>query len=114
MLSNPNTINFKILSGMANSVDPDQTAPLQEQSDLGLHCLHMPICQQLWCTNFRTFTTSCIIIPRWRGDYLDKKQYWFPANFVAEIEPQEDSAEAAPLGSLQKGAIDVQGCIIGM
>ena len=24
--------------GMANSVDPDQTAP-QEQSDLGLHCL---------------------------------------------------------------------------
>ena len=30
-------------SGMANSVDPD----LQEQSDLGLHCLHMPFCQQL-------------------------------------------------------------------
>ena len=28
-----------ILSGMANSVDPDQ-----EQSDLGLHCLHMPFC----------------------------------------------------------------------
>ena len=26
---------------MTNSVDPDQTAP-QEQSDLGLHCLHMP------------------------------------------------------------------------
>ena len=25
--------------GMANSVDPDQTAPLEEQSDLGLHCL---------------------------------------------------------------------------
>ena len=44
---------------------------------------------------------------------MDKKQYWFPANFVAEIEPQEDSAETAPLGSLQKGAIDVQGCIIG-
>ena len=31
-----------MLSGMANSVDPDQTAPL-EQSDLGLHCLHMAI-----------------------------------------------------------------------
>ena len=29
-----------ILSEIANSVDPDQTAPL-EQSDLGLHCLHM-------------------------------------------------------------------------
>ena len=26
---------------MANSVDPDQTVPY-EQSDLGLHCLHMP------------------------------------------------------------------------
>ena len=27
---------------MANSVDPDQTAP-QEQSDLGLYCLHYVI-----------------------------------------------------------------------
>ena len=25
---------------VANSADPDQTAPPQEQSDLGLHCLH--------------------------------------------------------------------------
>ena len=34
--------------GMANSVDPDQTAPLgavlEEQSDLGLHCLPRHIC----------------------------------------------------------------------
>ena len=29
--------------GMTNSVDPDQTAPL-EQSDLGLHCLSRHIC----------------------------------------------------------------------
>ena len=29
--------------GMANSVDPDQTAPLEE-SDLGLHCLPRHIC----------------------------------------------------------------------
>ena len=28
---------------IANSEDPDQTAPL-EQSDLGLHCLPRPIC----------------------------------------------------------------------
>ena len=41
---------FKMLSGMANSVDLDQTAPLQ--SDLGLHCLHMPFCQKLWCLKF--------------------------------------------------------------
>ena len=26
-------------AGVANSVDPDQTAPFWEQSDLGLHCL---------------------------------------------------------------------------
>ena len=34
---------IKINSGMANSVDPDQTL-LQEQSDLGLHCLLIPFC----------------------------------------------------------------------
>ena len=34
-----------MFSGMANSVDPDQTL-LQEQSDLGLHCLHMLFCQK--------------------------------------------------------------------
>ena len=30
-------------NGIANSVDPDQTAHA-EQSDLGLHCLFRPIC----------------------------------------------------------------------
>ena len=35
-----------ILSRMANSVDPDQTAP----SDLGLHCLHIAFCQEIWCS----------------------------------------------------------------
>ena len=33
----------KAADEMANSVDPDQTAPLNEQSDLGLHCLVRPI-----------------------------------------------------------------------
>ena len=41
---------LKILSEMANSVDPDQTAP--EQSDLGLHCLHMSFCHKLKCSIF--------------------------------------------------------------
>ena len=40
---------LKILSGMANSVDPDQ-----EQSDLGLHCLRMSFCHR----NVRTFTIN--------------------------------------------------------
>ena len=33
----------KDTEGIANSVDPDQTAP-KEQSDLGLHCLLRPVC----------------------------------------------------------------------
>ena len=41
------TLFLKILSRMANSVDPDQ-----EQSYLGLHCLHKPFCMELWCSIF--------------------------------------------------------------
>ena len=37
----------KDADGMANSVDPDQTAPREEQSDLGLHCLPRPICPKI-------------------------------------------------------------------
>ena len=44
-------LSLKMLSRIANSVDPDQTAPL-EQSDLGLHCLHMPFCQTFRCSKF--------------------------------------------------------------
>ena len=36
-------MNPKDADRMANSVDPDQTAP-QEQSDLGLHCLLRHVC----------------------------------------------------------------------
>ena len=46
---------LKIPSGMANSVDPDQTAP--EQSDLGLHGLHMLyLVSNFNLQNFKTFT----------------------------------------------------------
>ena len=56
--------------GMANSVDPDQTAPL-EQSDLGLHYLLRPICPktsenygnihyQILSSLFLEVLTSCI------------------------------------------------------
>ena len=41
---------LKMLSGMANSVDPDQ------QSDLGLHCLHF--IRNFGVLNFRTFTIT--------------------------------------------------------
>ena len=35
----------KIFSGMANCVEPDQTATV-------LHCLHMPFCKKLRCSKF--------------------------------------------------------------
>ena len=34
----------KVANGIANREDSDQTAPLEEQSDLGLHCLPRPVC----------------------------------------------------------------------
>ena len=40
----------KDAEGMANSIDPDQTAPellLEEQSDLGLHCLSRFVCPNI-------------------------------------------------------------------
>ena len=43
----------KSADGMANSVDPDRTAPRSE-SDLGLHCLHRPLSENvgsLWYPN---------------------------------------------------------------
>ena len=33
----------KDADGMRNSVDPDQTAPVKEQSDQGLYCLLRPL-----------------------------------------------------------------------
>ena len=41
----------KLLSGKANRVDLIRRL-LEEPSDLGQHCLHMPLCQKLWWTNF--------------------------------------------------------------
>ena len=37
---------LRMLSGMSYRVDPNQVVRLllQEQSDLGLYCLHMPFC----------------------------------------------------------------------
>jgi len=29
----------------------------------------------------------------WRGDYGGKKQHWFPANFVEEMEAQDNTEE---------------------
>ena len=42
---------LKLLSGMANSIDPDQTTPSGAIWS-GLHCLHMPFCQKFWNAKF--------------------------------------------------------------
>ena len=48
----------------------------------------------------------------WRGDYGGKKQHWFPANFVVEVEAPSEADDQAcsdqmPLGTLQKGSLDI-------
>ena len=49
----------KDANGIANSEDPDQTAPigavLEEQSDMGLHCLPGPICRKTLDHYSKTF-----------------------------------------------------------
>jgi len=49
----------------------------------------------------------------WRGDHGGRRQHWFPANYTqleAGTEALEEAAiEATPLGSLQKGSIDIVG-----
>lgn len=66
----------------------------------------------------------------WIGDYGGQKQKFFPANYCEEInyvaEEEQDvnedemngeddtseNQEVSPLGDLQKGSIDLQGCIV--
>ena len=47
---------LKIFSVMSNKEDPDL---LWEQSDLGLHCLHMPLCQTLLRALLRSTYSIC-------------------------------------------------------
>lgn len=65
-------------------------------------------------------TKNCIItniikkdVQWWKGDYGGRKQHWFPANFVQEIESSEPNSvetnDLMPLGDLQKGSIDILG-----
>ena len=50
---------------------------------------------------------------RWRGNYGGKVQLWFPANYVEEVLTTEDDNDTSPLGSLQKGTIDLTGVTVG-
>ena len=50
---------------------------------------------------------------RWRGNYGGKVQLWFPANYVEEVSATDDENDASPLGSLQKGTIDLTGVTVG-
>uniref|UniRef100_A0A1A8DN49 1-phosphatidylinositol 4,5-bisphosphate phosphodiesterase gamma n=2 Tax=Nothobranchius TaxID=28779 RepID=A0A1A8DN49_NOTKA len=55
----------------------------------------------------------------WKGDYRDKKQLWFPANYVEEIvsptaaEPdRNETTELSPLGDLLRGSLDLASCSV--
>lgn len=56
---------------------------------------------------------------RWKGDYGDKMQRWFPANYTEEVldaagDQRRDSltGENSLLGAQQKGAFDVSDCVV--
>ena len=70
-----------MLCGMANSVDPDQTAPTEEQSDLALLCLHVSFFRKLcskfkdiYCKHIFRLKSECpfqhylVISTQWNGD----------------------------------------------
>ena len=74
--------------GMANSVDPDQTAPKEEQSDLGLHYLLSPICHIIW-NFYNIFTFDQIFflansIPLDSADIV-YKLLWEPLGLYSRI-----------------------------
>jgi phosphatidylinositol phospholipase C, gamma-1 len=55
----------------------------------------------------------------WQGDYGGKKQLYFPANYVVEInvtnnfgDADATSSENLMLGNLQKGSLDVHGAVV--
>ena len=96
----------KLLQGMTNSVDPDQTAPsavLKEHSDLGLHCLHMQFVKNVNVQNFRTFIFRSLYIfiytPLKQKNLfsyflLDSLMYYksnkFPENFLSQKQLKEN------------------------
>jgi len=61
-------------------------------------------------TNGRMWSGVCA---RWRGDYGDKIQLWFPSNYVEEIESADESADSNRLGKIQKGSIELAGATVG-
>ncbi|CAM9184038.1 unnamed protein product [Lampetra fluviatilis] len=52
----------------------------------------------------------------WCGDHGGKKRHWFPANYVEEMSipqpPEAEGVDSSPLGSLQKGTIDLKSCTV--
>ena len=52
----------------------------------------------------------------WKGDYGGLRNHWFPANFVEEIEPNDNLNDKfddqMPVGCLQKGSIDIVECAV--
>jgi len=50
---------------------------------------------------------------RWRGDYGDKTQMWFPSNYVEEIESTDEAEDTNRLGRIQKGSIELAGATVG-
>jgi hypothetical protein len=50
---------------------------------------------------------------RWRGDCGGKKQLWFPANYVEEIDIGNKVAEGSPMGNYRTLSIDLTKVSVG-
>lgn len=64
-----------------------------------------------WKSKLMFYGILMVGICRWRGDYGDKRQLWFPSNYVEEIE--EEGVDVQLLGSMQKGMFDLSGVTVG-
>jgi len=56
---------------------------------------------------------TSMVCGRWRGNYGNKCDMWFPSNYVEEIESVDEKADSNQLGKIQKGSIELAGATVG-
>ena len=65
----------------------------QKQYDLGLHCLHMPICQNLWCTKFWDKYHIRVVIS-YQNNLL---RWWFISKCQAQLSLKTKTSTFIPI-----------------
>ena len=88
---------------MANSEDPDLTAPL------GLHCLHMAFCQKLWCSKFWASVAQLDAPSDWRPGGRGFNPRRGRQHSFVEIDHEIFSVVILSLPLIQEGQLSVSG-----